>query len=81
MPDKTEQMKAWVENWKRVGPILEQLEAEELRKDDNRNAIQEILEMCDWSSEREKPSSTSGLLEQQKWFTQSQNIVKQGKKG
>ena len=27
-------MKQWVENWKRVGPILEQIKAEELRTPD-----------------------------------------------
>ena len=58
----------WVEHWQRVGPILEQINAEELRAMDVREAIQKILPMCDWCFENSEPRTTSGLVEQQRYF-------------
>ena len=60
--------KSWVENWKRVGPILEKIEAEELRTKDQKEAIKRILPMIDWCCQRATPKTTSGLVEQQRYF-------------
>jgi hypothetical protein len=60
--------KDWAENWKRVGPILEQLKAEELRKLDGKPVSEAIFQMCNWCCEREELRLTSGLVEQQRLF-------------
>jgi len=60
--------KQWVENWRRVGPILEQIEADELRARDNVEAIQRLIPMIDWCIRRSVPRTASGLLEQQRLF-------------
>jgi hypothetical protein len=61
--------KKWVENWKRVGPILEKIEAEELRAKDQAESIRRILPMIDWCCQNATPKTTSGLVEQQRYFT------------
>ena len=60
--------KHWVENWKRVGPILEKIEAEELRAKNQKEAIRRMLPMIDWCCQRVTPKATSGLVEQQRYF-------------
>ena len=61
-------MKQWVENWKRVGPILEQLEAEELRSPEYENGLGDFTPLLDWCCERSVPTEESGLIEQQRLF-------------
>jgi len=61
-------MKEWVENWKRVGPILEQIKAEELRAHDYHKELAGLLPMCDLACAQTVPSKTSGLVEQQRLF-------------
>ena len=60
--------KQWVDNWRRVGPLLEQINAEELLSMDAREAIRKIMPMCDWCFEHSEPRTTSGLVEQQHYF-------------
>ena len=61
-------MKQWVENWKRVGPILEQIKAEELRSPDYHKELEGLLPMCDLACAQTEPQKTSGLVEQQRLF-------------
>jgi len=60
--------KQWVENWKRVGPILEKIKAEELRNPDYHKELEGLLPMCDLACAHAEPSKTSGLVEQQRLF-------------
>jgi len=64
----SESNKGWVENWQRVGPVLERIRREELRAfkyEDNIEAIDALLQLgCDLGTER----LTSGLVEQQRLF-------------
>ena len=60
--------KQWVENWKRVGPILEQIKAEELRAPDYHEKLERLLPMCDLACTQAEPRKTSGLVEQQRLF-------------
>ena len=60
--------KQWVDNWKRVGPILEQIEAEELRAPDYHERLKNLLPMIHWVCDHAEPTTTSGLVEQQRWF-------------
>ena len=54
-------MKQWVENWKRVGPILEQIKAEELRAPDYHKQLEGLLPMCDLACAQAAPSKTRML--------------------
>ena len=63
-----EKMMAWVEHWRRVGPILARIRREELRAfryEDNIELVDSLLQLgYELRSER----STSGLVEQQRLF-------------
>ena len=65
------QMKEWVERWKRVGPILERIKREELRRfryEDSWHIADELLEMgCRFGT----PRTTTGLVEQQRLFAKA----------
>ncbi|MDR3198266.1 MAG: hypothetical protein LBU34_10410 [Planctomycetaceae bacterium] len=69
--------KEWVENWKRVGPILEEIKAQELqlldRQENRQEMIRHLMSMCNWCIEHSEPRLTSGLVEQQRWFAKARN--------
>ncbi|MCL2349556.1 MAG: hypothetical protein FWC50_14995 [Planctomycetaceae bacterium] len=60
--------KQWVDTWRKAGEVLERIKAEELLTMDTREAIRQIMPMCDWCIEHSEPRTTSGLVEQQRWF-------------
>ena len=64
----TDAAKQWVENWKRVGPILERIEAEELRSPEYEKGLADFAPLLDWCCERSVPKTESGLIEQQRLF-------------
>ena len=61
-------MKQWVENWKRVGPILEQMEMEALRVPDYESGLADFGSLLDWCCQNSTPRKESGLIEQQRLF-------------
>ena len=69
-------MKQWVDNWKRVGPILEQIEAEELRAPDYEKGICNFAPLLDWCCKHAEPRMSSGLVEQQRWFMKAREYNK-----
>ena len=60
--------KQWVDTWQKAGQALEQMETEELRTMDAREAILKIIPICDWCFEHGEPRTTSGLVELQYYF-------------
>lgn len=64
----TEEMKNWLENWKRLGPILEKIEAEELRGQDYNDGLEGFIPLLNWCCKHAEPRTTSGLVEQQRYF-------------
>ena len=65
--------KQWVENWKRVGPILEEIRRRELRNmtyDQRVKAIESVLHL---GSLFAKPRTTSGMVEMQRLFQKARN--------
>ena len=67
-PRNDEQLRQWVENWKRVGPLLEEIRAAELLTVDTTAAIQ-LLSGAFQAARFESPlRPTSGLVEQQRHF-------------
>ena len=61
-------MKQWVDNWKRVGPILEQMEMEALRAPDYESGLADFATLLDWCCKNSTPKNESGLIEQQRYF-------------
>ena len=71
--DEREKTKAWVEHWKRVGPLLERIRREELRNwEYDPDLVDAVLELgCRLRVERK----TSGLVEQQRWFMKARRAA------
>ncbi len=67
-----EQMRAWVENWKRIGPELEEIKKRELRALTEKEGTGRALRVMDSRAARadpaEEPNPSSGLIEQQRLF-------------
>lgn len=67
-----EQMRAWVENWKRVGPELERLKQEELRAKTEKMAHQDAVILAnsraDTAASPAIDEPESGLVAQQRIF-------------
>jgi len=45
------------------------MEMEALRAPDDEKGLADFLTMCDWSCRQSEPTHTSGLIEQQRFFT------------
>lgn len=72
----TEQAKLaarWVATWQSTGPELERIRRAELRAADAFLSIQGLCMPMDFSQETFKPALTSGLIEQQLWFSRARN--------
>lgn len=72
IPEMTEQEKAearkWMKNWEELGPILEKLRRDSLKRVNTSEAIEAFdlaYKSARLHSQRRK---TSGLVEQQRWF-------------
>jgi len=63
-----EQMKAWVENWKRAGPLLERFRHEELRQLRHEDSLEMIDGLLQIGYQHRSDEPTSGLVEQQRIF-------------
>ncbi len=67
-----EQMRAWVENWKRIGPELERMKKVELRamteEEGTRRALLVMDSRIDDPERRRERRRSSGLVEQQRLF-------------
>ncbi len=74
MSSTKEQMRVWVEDWQRVGPMLERIEATELRQPEYEDRIKTFGPLLNWVSERAVPRPTSGLVEQQRWFMKALSV-------
>jgi len=61
----------WVATWKTAGPELERIRRAELRAADTFLSIQGLCMPMDFSQEPFKPAQTSGLIEQQLWFSRA----------
>jgi hypothetical protein len=71
MNDEREMNRELVERWRRAGPMLAAVHAAELRALDEKfdyAGVDALLEMAAAASKRLPPSTTSGLVEQQRRF-------------
>lgn len=63
-----ELMRAWVENWKRAGPILEERRRGEIRASDSREFIALTTGILEFHRDQFTERRTSGLVQQQAFF-------------
>ena len=67
-------MKAWVDNWKVVGPVLEGLRREDIR---NTNTIRSVFALGGELNAvpfNQVLRQSSGLVEQQSWFSKYRGL-------
>ena len=62
-----ELMRQWVETWKRAGPELEEIRRRDIENANTQQAVRDMFGIIPWKDFQPKP--TSGLVEQQAWFT------------
>jgi len=60
--------KQWAENWKTLGPILEQIRHQELREFDYEKNSRNVLGLLEMAHLHRRPRTTSGLVEMQRLF-------------
>ncbi len=68
MTDEKTQIRAWIQRWKRVGPILEQLRWKSIRSADTAKAIPAFDGAFEAAIRDLPPKPYSGLIEQQALF-------------
>jgi hypothetical protein len=73
MAGQPETMAEWVARWQRLGPVLEQERAEEIRRSDA-SGIRAVIPTADLLQRLGvELSAESGLVEQQRWFARLRN--------
>lgn len=66
--DERELMRRWVETWKRAGPELEAIRQREMREVDIAEAVRQLFGSSEHLHHGPR-LMTSGLVEQQAWFS------------
>jgi hypothetical protein len=70
-PEQVAQGRRWVETWKLAGADLERLRRKELRALDTRKTLELLCGPADYTRPPHAPKPTSGLVEQQRWFSRA----------
>ena len=65
---EVDRIRQWVDCWKTAGLRLEELRRKELRHADTQESLQNLAGAFESCRLHHKPASTSGLIEQQRWF-------------
>jgi hypothetical protein len=68
-PEQLAQLKVWVKAWKDAGEVMERLRREDLKALDSHKTISLLCGPADYTREPFAPKPTSGLVEQQRWFS------------
>lgn len=66
--DEKAQTRAWVENWEKIGRMLEAWRRQAVRQADTAAAIEAFALAYKAARLHLPPRKTSGLVEQQRWF-------------
>jgi hypothetical protein len=67
-PEQIALGRRWVQAWRETSQELERIRREELRSLDPQRAIALLCGTADYRVPPRAPRSTSGLVEQQRWF-------------
>jgi hypothetical protein len=68
-PEEWARMKAYVDRWKVLGPLLEEQREEDVRRSDTKSNIASFGRLFPMAVAASTPSDTSGLVEQQRLFS------------
>lgn len=63
-----DELRAYVAHWQRAGRALEAVERRELEEFNPEEHVAELDALMDMGAQLSRPETTSGLLEQQRWF-------------
>jgi hypothetical protein len=63
-----QRVRQWIRNWEAAAPVLERLRAEAIRNSDTATAIEQLSDAFESARLHWTPPTTSGLVEQQRWF-------------
>ncbi len=61
-------VRQWIENWRAAGSVLEGIRAEAIRQSNTAAAIEQLSDAFESARREWSPSTTSGLVEQQRLF-------------
>jgi len=61
-------LKEWVDNWKRLTPILEEIRNREIVETDTAQSILLLEDAFQMALRENPPPPTSGMVEMQAWF-------------
>lgn len=76
-----QQMAAWVKTWKAAGEALKDIKRQELQQYDYAKNLPILEDMLQWAYEHRTLRLTSGLVEQQRWFSKMrEQLLKQQSK-
>jgi len=70
-PEQIALGRRWVETWKLAGVDLERIRRQELRELDTRKTLALLCGPADYTCPPRAPKPTSGLVEQQRWFSKA----------
>ena len=70
-PEQIALGRRWVRAWQQAGQDLERLRREELRRLDPQRALALLCGDADYRTPPRQARPTSGLVEQQAWFTKA----------
>jgi len=65
------EIRAWIQGWRKAGPILEEIRAEEIRATDTVAALEVLDGMFTHAVETLPARESSGLIEQQAIFARA----------
>lgn len=65
------QVRAWVRNWADLGPVLEEMRAEQIRSANTVQALENLNDAFDSAVWLNPPRASSGLVEQQALFARA----------
>lgn len=63
-----QQLRQWVETWRRAGPELKRFSYQELRSQSPERSMAIVQDMLELGYQCGRPRETSGLVEQQRLF-------------
>lgn len=67
-PARSRDVRRWVETWQSAGPALERIKRADLARLVTTDALAELADAFDLAVRRACPTTTSGLVEQQRLF-------------
>jgi hypothetical protein len=63
-----QRVQQWIQNWETAGPVLQRLREEAICNTDTAAAIEMLSDAFESARLHWTPPTTSGLVEQQRWF-------------